>query len=100
MSEENKNRLSRLSFSKRLTVGFGLMLAVSIIVLSVIAFRLNNARGDLLEIVDDRYQKVSYTNDIQKNFYRNARSLSLAEVGGLLMKLIKPLMKLISIILS
>ncbi|PQD94760.1 hybrid sensor histidine kinase/response regulator [Pradoshia eiseniae] len=82
MSEENKNRLSRLSFSKRLTVGFGLMLAVSIIVLSVIAFRLNNARGDLLEIVDDRYQKVSYTNDIQKNFLGMQRSLSLAEVEG------------------
>ena len=76
MNESNK-RVSRLSFSKRLTVGFGLMLVVSIIVLSIIAVRLNSSREDLLEIVNDRYQKVSYTNDIQKNFQGMQVSLSL-----------------------
>ncbi len=78
MSEGNK-RVSRLSFSKRLTVGFGLMLAVSIIVLSIIAVRLNSSRADLLEIVNDRYEKVSYTNDIQKNFLGMQISLSLED---------------------
>ena len=78
MSEENK-RVSKLSFSKRLTVGFGLMLTVSIIVLSVIAYGLNSSRADLLEIVNDRYQKVSYTNDIQKNFMGMQVALSLED---------------------
>ena len=78
MSEDEK-KVSRMSFSKRLTVGFGLMLAISIIVLSIIAGRLNSSREDMLEIVNDRYQKVSYTNDIQKNFLGMQASLALAE---------------------
>lgn len=64
-----------MSFRKKHLVGFGSILMIIIMLLVIIIVRINSARADLLEIVDDRYQKVSNVTEIQRSFYTLDREL-------------------------
>lgn len=64
-----------MSFRKKHLVGFGSILMIIIMLLVIIVVRINSARADLLEIVDDRYQKVSNVTEIQRSFYTLDREL-------------------------
>ena len=66
-----------MTFKQKNLFGFGSILVIIILLMLIINGRLNSARSDLLEIVDDRYQKVSYINDIQRNFSESERTLNL-----------------------
>lgn len=66
-----------MTFKQKNLVGFGSILVIIIILMVIIDGRLSSSREDLLEIVDDRYQKVSYINDIQRNFAESERTLNL-----------------------
>ena len=66
-----------MTFKQKNLLGFGSILVIIIVLMVIIDGRLNSSRSDLLEIVDDRYQKVSYINDIQRNFSESERTLTL-----------------------
>ena len=66
-----------MTFKQKNLLGFGSILVIIIILMIIIDGRLNSSRSDLLEIVDDRYQKVSYINDIQREFSESERTLTL-----------------------
>ena len=66
-----------MTFKQKNLLGFGSILVIIILLMLIINGRLNSTRSDLLEIVDDRYQKVSYINDIQRNFSESERTLNL-----------------------
>ena len=71
-----------MTFKQKNLLGFGSILIIIILLMVIIDGRLNSSRSDLLEIVDDRYQKVSYINDIQRDFSESERTLTLLGQDG------------------
>ena len=57
-----------MGFKRKQMLGFGLILLFLAIFLSFMVFTLNNLKGSMTEIVEDRYYKVSAAMEIRQLF--------------------------------
>jgi two-component system, chemotaxis family, sensor kinase CheA len=64
-----------MGFKKKQYVGLGLTVLFLFILLFTILAMMNSIRGNLLEIVEDRYAKVSTVMEIRKELYQRDRNL-------------------------
>jgi two-component system, chemotaxis family, sensor kinase CheA len=64
-----------MGFKKKQYLGLGLTLLFLFILLITILAMMNSIRGNLLEIVEDRYFKVSEVTGIRQQLYQNDRNL-------------------------
>ncbi len=58
---------SKLGFGRRFQIAIVLIMVVIVLVSVMTIQNLNSSREDLLEIVENRYKKVNYTYEIEKN---------------------------------
>lgn len=67
-----------MGFKRKQLLGFGLILFFLAILLSFMVFTLNNLKGSLTEIVEDRYYKVSAAMEIRQLFTQSDREILFA----------------------
>lgn len=64
-----------MSFRKKQILGFGLIMLFITVMLVGIIVMINNMKSNMLEIVEDRYGKVSQATEIQQLFSQSDREL-------------------------
>lgn len=67
-----------MGFKRKQMLGFGLILLFLAILLSFMVFTLNNLKGSMTEIVEDRYYKVSAAMEIRQLFTQSDREILFA----------------------
>ncbi|WP_409294689.1 response regulator [Peribacillus sp. SCS-26] len=64
-----------MGFKKKQYLGLGLTVFFMLLLLSVILMMMSSIKASMLEIVQDRYQKVNYTTEIRQKLYQKDRDL-------------------------
>ncbi|WP_409291874.1 response regulator [Peribacillus sp. SCS-37] len=64
-----------MGFKKKQYIGLGLTVFFMLLLMSVILMMMSSIKASILEIVQDRYQKVNYTTEIRQKLYQKDRDL-------------------------
>ncbi|MED1202650.1 response regulator [Heyndrickxia acidicola] len=71
-----------MSFKKKQFIGFGAIMALISIMLIIILTMINHMKGSIVEIVEDRFQKVRTIVDLQQKFASTDRELLFLATDG------------------